>query len=80
MGYAGSLENLGVFTSQSLMDPQTRLHGELLGLLRQHSRFCDLRNLVLLAHMAAGLLLSESICFDCWNPQMPQKKPSLPAS
>ena len=62
------------------MDPQTRLHTELLDFLRQHSRFCDLRHLVLLAHMAAGLLLSESVCFDRWKPQAPQKKPSLPAS
>ena len=38
------------------MVPQTRLHAELIGLLRQHSRFADQRHLVLLAWMVVGLL------------------------
>ncbi|MCP9799348.1 hypothetical protein [Synechococcus sp. RedBA-s] len=40
------------------MDPQTRLHRELIGLLRQHSAFCDQRHLVLLGWMIAGLVSS----------------------
>jgi hypothetical protein len=50
---------------------QTRLHAELLGLLRQHSRFADQRHLVLLSWMVAGLLLSQTICFDRWKDVLP---------
>jgi hypothetical protein len=48
-----------------------RLHAELIGLLRQHSRFCDQRHLVLLAQMVAGLLLSQTVCFDRWKTVLP---------
>jgi hypothetical protein len=51
--------------------PQTRLHAELLGLLRQHSRFADQRHLVLLSWMVAGLLLSQTVCFDRWKTVLP---------
>ena len=53
------------------MDPQTRLHRELIGLLRQHSQFADQRHLVLLGWMVAGLLLSQTVCFDRWNTVLP---------
>ena len=53
------------------MDPQTRLHRELIGLLRQHSAFCDQRHLVLLGWMVVGLLLSQTVCFDHWNTVLP---------
>ena len=53
------------------MDPQTRLHRELIGLLRQHSAFCDQRHLLLLGWMVAGLLLSQTVCFDRWNSVLP---------
>ena len=43
------------------MDSQTHLQADLLALLRQHCRFADLRHLVLLAWMVAGLLLSETV-------------------
>ncbi|MBD2551450.1 sugar nucleotide-binding protein, partial [Microcystis elabens FACHB-917] len=56
---------------QSLVDPQTRLHRELIGLLRQHSAFCDQRHLLLLGWMVAGLLLSQTVCFDRWNSVLP---------
>ena len=49
----------------------TRLHAELLGLLRQHSRFADQRHVVLLAQMVAGLLLSQTVCFDRWKSVLP---------
>jgi hypothetical protein len=49
----------------------TRLHAELLGLLRQHSRYRDLRHLVMLAWMTAGLLLSQTVCFDRWKDVLP---------
>ena len=53
------------------MDPQTQLQSELIGLLRQHSPFCDQRHLVLLAWMVAGLLLSQTVCFDRWKTVLP---------
>ena len=53
------------------MGSQTRLHAELIGLLRQHSQFADQRHLVLLAWMAAGLLLSQTVCFDRWKSVLP---------
>ena len=53
------------------MHPQTRLHAELLGLLRQHSRYGDLRHVVMLAWMASGLLLSQTVCFDRWKDVLP---------
>ncbi len=49
------------------MDPQTRLDRQLIGLLRQHSAFCDQRHLLLLGWMVAGLLLSQTVCFDRWS-------------
>jgi len=48
-----------------------RLHAELIGLLRQHSPFCDQRHLVLLAQKVAGLLLSQTVCFDRWKTVLP---------
>lgn len=53
------------------MAPYARLHAELLGFLRQHSQFCDQRHLVLLAWMVAGLLLSQTVCFDRWKAVLP---------
>ena len=53
------------------MGSLTRLHAELLSLLRQHSRFCDHRHLVLLAWMVTGLQLSQTVCFDRWKTVLP---------
>ena len=53
------------------MDPQPRLHRELIGLLRQHSYCVDQRHLVLLGWMVAGLLLSQTVCFDRWKAVLP---------
>jgi hypothetical protein len=53
------------------VDPQTRLHRELISFLRQHIRFADHRHLVLLGWMVAGLLLSQTVCFDRWNTVLP---------
>lgn len=50
---------------------QTRLHAELLGLLRQHGRCRDQRHLITLAWMVAGLLLSQTVCFDRWKDVLP---------
>lgn len=53
------------------MDPQTRLHGELLALLRQHGRCRDQRHLTTLAWMVAGLLLSQTVGLDRWKDVLP---------
>ena len=57
--------------NQSPVDPHTRLHRELIGLLRQHSQFADQRHLLLLGWMVAGLLLSQTVCFDPHNTLLP---------
>jgi hypothetical protein len=41
-----------------------RLHVELIAFLRQHGPVADQRHRVLLAWMVAGLLLSQTVCFD----------------
>ena len=48
-----------------------QLHAELIGFLRQHCPVRDQRHLVLLAWMVAGLLLSETVCFDRWKTRLP---------
>ena len=53
------------------MDSHARLHCELTGFLRQHCPARDRRHLVLLAWMVAGLLLSETVCFDHWKARLP---------
>lgn len=58
----------GVLTpNQTPVASQTRIPAERLGLLRQHSRFAYQRHMVLLAQMVAGLLLSQTVCFDRWK-------------
>ena len=49
------------------MASRAQLHCELIAFLRQHCPVRDQRHLVLLAWMVAGLLLSETVCFDRWN-------------
>ncbi len=46
------------------MDSHARLHAELIAFIRQHCRARDQRHLVLLGWMVAGLLLSQTVCFD----------------
>jgi hypothetical protein len=53
------------------VDSRARLHCELTGFLRQHCPVRDQRHLVLLAWMVAGLLLSETVCFDRWKARLP---------
>lgn len=53
------------------MVSHARLHADLIGLLRQHGRCRDQRHLVLLAWMVAGLLLSQTVCFDRWKTALP---------
>ena len=53
------------------MDSRARLHCELTGFLRQHCPVRDQRHLVLLGWMVAGLLLSETVCFDRWKTRLP---------
>jgi hypothetical protein len=48
-----------------------RIHAELIRFLRQHCPARDQRHLVLLAWMVAGLLLSETVCFDRWKTRLP---------
>ena len=53
------------------MASPARVHAELIGFLRQHCPVRDQRHLVLLAWMVAGLLLSETVCFDRWKTRLP---------
>ena len=53
------------------MASRARLHGELIAFLRQHCPVRDQRHLVLLGWMVAGLLLSQTVCFDHWKPRLP---------
>ena len=48
-----------------------QLHVELTGLLRQHCPARDQRHLTQLGWMVAGLLLSETVCFDRWKSRLP---------
>ena len=56
------------------MDSHARLHCELTGFLRQHCPVRDQRHLVFLAWMVAGLLLSETVCFDHWKTKLPMAR------
>jgi hypothetical protein len=47
------------------------IQAELIGFLRQHCPVRDQRRLVLLAWMVAGLLLSETVCFDRCKARLP---------
>ena len=53
------------------MASHARLHGELIAFLRQHCPVRDQRHLVLLGWMVAGLLLSQTVCFDHWKTRLP---------
>ena len=53
------------------MDSRARLHCELTSFLRQHCPVRDQRHLVLLGWMVAGLLLSQTVCFDHWKSRLP---------
>ncbi len=53
------------------MASHARLHCELIAFLRQHCPVRDQRHLVLLGCMVAGLLLSETVCFDHWKTHLP---------
>jgi hypothetical protein len=53
---------------------RAQLHAELIGFLRQHCPVRDQRHLVLLAWMVAGLLLSETVCFDRWKARLPMTR------
>ena len=57
--------------NQAPVDPQTRLHRELIRLLRRHSLLRDQRHLVLLAQRVAVLLLRQMACFDRWKSVLP---------
>lgn len=48
-----------------------QLHVELTGLMRQHCPARAQRHLTQLGWMVAGLLLSETVCFDRWKSRLP---------
>jgi hypothetical protein len=50
---------------------RAQLHAELIAFLRQHCPVRDQRHLVLLGWMVAGLLLSQTVCFDHWKTLLP---------
>lgn len=53
------------------MASRAQLHAELIAFLRQHCPVRDQRHLVLLGWMVAGLLLSQTVCFDHWKTRLP---------
>ena len=53
------------------MASRAQLHAELIAFLRQHCPVRDQRHLVLLGWMVAGLLLSQTVCFDHWKTLLP---------
>ncbi len=53
------------------MATRAQLHAELIAFLRQHCPVQDQRHLVLLGWMVAGLLLSQTVCFDHWRSRLP---------
>jgi len=53
------------------MASHAQLHAELITCLRQHCPVRDQCHLVLLAWMVAGLVLSETVCFDRWKARLP---------
>jgi len=61
------------------VETHAQLYGELIAFLRQHCPVCDYRHLVLLGWMAAGLLLSQTVCFHQWERSV-LLNCSLPAS
>jgi Transposase DDE domain len=50
---------------------RAQLHAELIRFFRQHCPVCDERHLTVLAWMVAGLLLSQTVCFDHWKAKLP---------
>jgi len=46
------------------------LHAELIACLRQHCPVADERHLTLLGWMVAGMLLSQTVCFDHWKTRL----------
>jgi hypothetical protein len=53
------------------VDSRARLHGELTAFLRQHCAVADERHLAQLGWMVAGLLFSQTVCFDRWKQALP---------
>ena len=55
------------------MSNSTLLYRQLLDLLRQHSRYKDLRHLKTLAWMASALLCSRPLSLPAWEPYVPSR-------
>ncbi len=69
-------EKLEVTTQQlKLMSNSTLLYGQLLGYLRQHSRYCDLRHLKALGWMVSGLIDSGQLSLAAWELYVPARAP-----
>ena len=53
------------------MSNSTLLYDQLLGYLRQHSRYCDLRHLKALGWMVSALICSGELNLAAWEPYVP---------
>ena len=52
------------------MSTSTLLYGQLMGYLRQHSRYRDLRHLKTLGWMVSALVCSRQLSLGAWEPYM----------
>ena len=66
-----SIENEWHWVRDTQLGEDAHRYANRIGFLRQHCPVRDQRHLVLLAWMVAGLLLSETICFDRWKTRLP---------
>ena len=55
------------------MSNSTRLHSQLLDVLRQYSHYCDLRHLKALAWMVSALICSGQLSLPAWEPYVPSR-------
>lgn len=55
------------------MSNSTLLYGQLMGYLRQHSRYRDLRHLKALGWMVSALVCSSQLNLAAWEPYVPAR-------
>jgi hypothetical protein len=55
------------------MSDSTLLYRQLIGYLRQHSRYCDLRHLKALSWMVSALVCSGQLSLPAWEPYVPSR-------
>ena len=55
------------------MSNSTLIYGQLLGYLRQHSRYRDLRHIKALGWMVSALVCSGQLSLGAWEPYVPSR-------